>query len=522
MHNEQNQIKQCQQYKEERFQQSLFKDQIQNIDLTIQDDSKNPNFVKVILICTFTNETIANKEKIICSENETQIIQKDDVVEQYDLSDCIKKEIITYVERTFIECSKLLKSNYIEKLDVIKLPICSANGIRIPNEYDIKQFFKLSLIKNNNEEFTKSIRTMDTKHLFGLLITSLIFQDSHIEEALYEQIFSNINLENAIKLLLINVQYESKKQHYFYKYNKYSSYRLIKHLYYFSKGLLKETYDNHLQKIVQNGMKPKQLQVEKPNFIKLITQQHIFKINSTIFYPLFKQQELYLFKYYKPIRETQLFTVNRTLNFVEGKEQSDYPHLYYLKNNENQTILIAIQYEMTGDILIFQEYQDKFIKYNDNYLGIIEFKNQGKEFIVYDDGYPEYMENSFPQWIGRKKRRMLVFDYFSEKRYDKPRLFYVKCYNINTNQYDEIITKEPHYEESKGAFTLKLKDIAQTPSTRNFILQKKCENNTEQNIYLCHGKQNKHTFHLQLHEGISIFQGFCISVLSICSKGTYQ
>ncbi|CAD8100812.1 unnamed protein product [Paramecium sonneborni] len=514
MQNNLSEIKKYQLQKEERFQQSLFKDQIQNIDTTIQDDSKNPNFVKVILICTFTNETIASKEKIICSENEAQIIEKDDVVEQQDLSDCIKKEIITYVERTFIECSKLLKSNYIEKLDVIKLPICSANGIRILNEYDIRQFFKLSLIKNNNEEFTKSLRSMDTKHLFGLLISSLVFQDSQIEEALFELLFQNINLENAIKLLLITVQYESKKQYYFYK--------LIKHLYYFSKGLLKETYDNHLQKIVSNGMKPKQLQVEKPNFIKLITQLHIFKINSTILYPLFKQQESHLFQYYKPIRETQIFTVYRNLDCPEIKEQSDYPHIYYLKNKDNQTILVAIQYEISGEILVFQEYQEKFIKYNDNYLGIIEFKNQGKEFIVYDDGYPEYMENSFPQWVGRKKRRMLVFDYFSEKRYDKPRLFDVKCYNINTNQYDEIITKEPHYDESKGAFSLKLKDIALIPSTRNFILQKKCENNQEQQIYLCHGKQNRHVFHLQLHEGISIFQGFCISVLSICSKGICQ
>ncbi|CAD8185697.1 unnamed protein product [Paramecium pentaurelia] len=507
-------IKKYQQQREERFHQSLFKDQIQNIDSTIQDDSNNPDFVKVIVICTFTNETIATKEKIICSDNDVQIIEKDDVVEQQDLSECAKKEIVTYIERSFIECCKLLKSNYIEKFDVIKLPICSANGIRIPNEYDIRQFIKLSKIKNNNEEFNKSLRSMDTKHLFGLLISSLIFQDSQIEEALFELLFQNINLENAIKLLLITVQYESKKQHYFYK--------LIKHLYYFSKGLLKETYDNYLQKIVQNGMKPKQLQVEKPNFIKLITQLHIFKINSTILYPLFKQQESYLFQYYKPIIEKKSFTVHRNLDCQEGREQSDFPHIYYLKNNENQTILVAVQYEISGDILIFQEYQEKFIKYNDNYLGLIEFKNQGKEFIVFDDGYPEYMENSFPQWIGRKKRKMLIFDYFSDKRYDKPRLFDVKCYNINTNQYDEIITQEPHYDDQKGSFILKLKDIALIPSTRNFVLHKKGDNIKEQQIYLCHGKQNRHTFHLELHEGISVFQGFCISVVSICSKGLRQ
>ncbi|CAD8197325.1 unnamed protein product [Paramecium octaurelia] len=514
MQNNQSEIKQYQQEKEERFQQSLFKDQIQNIDSPIQEISNNPDFVKVIIICTFTNETIATKEKIICSENDALSIEKDDVYEQQDLSDCVKKEIVIYIERTFIECSKLLKSNYIEKLDVIKLPICSANGIRIPNEYDIKQFFKLSKIKNNNEEFTKQIHTMDTKHLYGLLISSLVFQDAQIEEALFELFFQNINLENAIKLLLISVQYESKKQHYFYK--------LIKHLYYFSKGLLKETYDNQLEKIVQNGMKPKQLQIEKPNFIKLITQLHIFKINSTILYPLFKQSESFLFQYYKPVREKKSFTVYRNLDCPEGREQSDFPHLYYLKNRENQTVLVAVQYEMQGDILIFQEYQEKFIKYNDNYLGLIEFKNQGREFIVYDDGYPEYMENNFPQWIGRKKRRMLVFDYFSEKRYDKPRLFDVKCFNVNTNQQDEIITKEPHYDESKGSFTLQLGEIALIPSTRNFILQKKGENNVEQQVYLCHGKQNRHTFHLELHEGISVFQGFCISVVSICSKGSCE
>jgi hypothetical protein len=36
------------------------------------------------------------------------------------------------------------------------------------------------------------------------------------------------------------------------------------------------------------------------------------------------------------------------------------------------------------------------IKYSDNYLGCIEYKNNGKEFILYDDGFPEYMENNFP------------------------------------------------------------------------------------------------------------------------------
>ncbi|CAD8170215.1 unnamed protein product [Paramecium pentaurelia] len=502
MQNNWNEIKKYQQEKDERFQQSLFKDQIQNIDSTIQDISNNPDYVKVILICTFTNETIATKEKIICSENDCQIIEKDDVVEQQDLSDCIKKEIVTYLERVYIESSKLLKSNYIEKLDVIKLPICSANGI-----HSFLNCLKSKIImKNSSNKYIKWTLNIYMVYLLA---------DTQIEEAIFELFFQNINLENAIKLLLITVQYESKKQHYFYK--------LIKHLYYFSKGLLKETYDNQLQKIVQNGMKQKQLQVEKPNFIKLITQIHIFKINSTILYPLFKQQESYLFQYYKPLRDKKSFTVYRNLNCPEGREQSDFPHLYYLKNKENQTILVAIQYEIKGDILIFQEYQEKLIKYNDNYLGLIEFKNQGKEFIVYDDGYPEYMENSFPQWVSRKKRRMLIFDYYSEKRYDKPRLFDVKCYNVNTNQYDEIITKEPQYDESKGSFILQLSNIAITPSTRNFVLQKKGENNnTDQEIYLCHGKQNRHTFNLELHEGISVFQGFCISIVSICSKGIYE
>ncbi|CAD8053466.1 unnamed protein product [Paramecium primaurelia] len=514
MQNNWNEIKKYQQEKDERFQQSLFKDQIQNIDSTIQDISNNPDYVKVILICTFTNETIATKEKIICSENDCQIIEKDDVVGKEQKQQKQNNKIFLIVQKKKLSP---IQKGYILKVLNYQSLITLKNQMQqnYPYVQLMEYFFKLSKIKNNYEELIKQIHQMDTKHLYGLLISSLVFQDTQIEEAIFELFLQNINLENAIKLLLITVQYESKKQHYFYK--------LIKHLYYFSKGLLKETYDNQLQKIVQNGMKQKQLQVEKPNFIKLITQIHIFKINSTILYPLFKQQETYLFQYYKPLREKKQFTVYRNLDCPEGREQSDFPHLYYLKNKENQTILVAIQYEIKGDILIFQENQEKLIKYDDNYLGLIEFKNQGKEFIVYDDGYPEYMENSFPQWVGRKKRRMLIFDYFSEKRYDKPRLFDVKCYNINTNQYDEIITKEPQYDESKGSFTLKLSNIAITPSTRNFVLQKKGENNNiDQEIYLCHGKQNRHTFNLDLHEGISVFQGFCISIVSICSKGIYE
>ena len=48
----------------------------------------------------------------------------------------MKKEFNVFVERELVNQIELLQKNYQESKDIIRLPVCGASGIRLPDEHD--------------------------------------------------------------------------------------------------------------------------------------------------------------------------------------------------------------------------------------------------------------------------------------------------------------------------------------------------------------------------------------------------
>ncbi|CAD8045638.1 unnamed protein product [Paramecium sonneborni] len=502
-------LKLLQQQREERFQKSLFG--APQVDQQIEDkpaNSKvpqlsNENFVQIYVKCTITPEFVAQKElRDDNVDNEIDIVF-DDVIENEELG--MKKEYNVFVERQLVQQIKLLKQNYIEKQDLIKMPVCGSNGIRLPEEQDLLLYFEFFKIRENQTECQLLIQQQDLKNQYGLLICGCLFNDEIAQDLAFKFLTKKPTLEIIMKLLLVTVHYESKYQMYMYK--------LVKQILYYYNGILKEITDPLLTEVVQNL---KQLQIEKPNIIRVNNKNFSLKINTTFLYPLYKQYEKDRGQVFKPINEYTQFSVLRNADIPDQTEESEYPHIYIIKKqSDQQQYLYGIQLEAHAEIHIYDNKCEKYQKYNDSYLGCVERNIWGTSMVVYDDGYPESLQSQFPDWIGQKRRRLMKIEYETNIMANEPRYFDTVFLNLDTKSWEELITLRPHYNQEKDCYQLNFFGRAKIASARNFQLIKAGDDKT---IQLLHGKMEPNSFNLDFRPPLSILQAFAISMVSISSK----
>lgn len=58
---------------------------------------------------------------------------------------------------------------------------------------------------------------------------------------------------------------------------------------------------------------------------------------------------------------------------------------------------------------LFDSTCEKYVKYNDHYVGCVDRNIWGTSFKIFDDGYHE--DKQFPDWIGSKRKLLMKIEY---------------------------------------------------------------------------------------------------------------
>jgi hypothetical protein len=119
-----------------------------------------------------------------------------------------------------------------------------------------------------------------------------------------------------------------------------------------------------------------------------------------------------------------------------------------VKDEKTQKLhLIAIQTEPNAEILIFTKFVsisinilkcDKYAKYSECFIGIVERNYWGTSFNVYDDGFPEDVQAYFPEWIGSKRKKLMQIEYETNILASEPRKFDTAFLNFDTKKFESM------------------------------------------------------------------------------------
>jgi hypothetical protein len=125
---------------------------------------------------------------------------------------------------------------------------------------------------------------------------------------------------------------------------------------------------------------------------------------------------------------------------------------------------------VNAEILIFTKFVtelyysrkcEKYTKYSECFVGIVERNYWGTSFSIYDDGFPEDLQMGFPDWIGSKRKKIMQIEYETNILASEPRKFDTAFLNFNSKKFESnlirilivaLVTLAPKYNKERDCY----------------------------------------------------------------------
>ncbi|CAD8206862.1 unnamed protein product [Paramecium pentaurelia] len=449
------------------------------------------------------------KIDVKCMLNQEQLVMKPNKLDQ-QIPD-VKVEYSFYVDQKYLNEIQVLQDNFNTQENVVQIIAVCSLGIKIPNDQDFHFFFEcFDLLNQNQTKFRQFINNKPQKQLHRLLICSIIMKLQKMTDIIIG-LYVDLNLYVLMQLTLITIQYECME------YSQYF-YSLLIQYFQFQAGVYqKQITDPYLQKLIMNVAQV-QIQQIKEDVLLITWGQKQLQIGTLFFKSLYKKIENRKKPFLQPLQKYQFYKTFRKRTTTSPN--TDYPHYYQLLDEaQGKQYLVAYQESPHSEILIFEKDQLQYIKYSEEYVGVIERNFWGTVFHIYDYGYPKEAAGKIPKYFGQERRELAVIQYQTNIMATQPRKFTASMLNLIDNQIVQLAQMDPVYNEEKECYQLNFFGRAKRASARNFEIIDPQDQNI---IYLLHGKWEKNLFNVDYRFPMSMLQAFCFSLSSISKKFLVQ
>ncbi|CAD8117921.1 unnamed protein product [Paramecium sonneborni] len=460
--------------------------------------------------CNIQQSNQIKKLKIYvkCMLNQELLVMKPHKIDQ-QIPD-VKIEYCIYIDRKYLMEIQALQVNFNTEEDIVQLIAVCSFGIKIPKDQDFYFFFEcFDLLNQSQKKFRQFINTKSQKQIKRLLICSIIMKFQKMIDIIIG-LYVEMNFYILMQLALITIQYECLEySQYFY------SYFLDKQQFI---DLILLILSWHILKADNSSLILENNNEFCLNILLITWGQKQLQIGTLFFKCMYKKIENRKKPYLQPLQKFQFY---KTLRKRTGNcENTDYPHYYQLLDEaQGKQYLAAYQESPHSEILIFEKNQLQYIKYSEEYVGVIERNFWGTQFHIYDYGYPKEVSGKIPKYFGQERRELIVIQYQTNIMAIQPRKFTANMLNLIENQIIQLVQMNAIYNEDKQCYQLKFFGTAKRASAKNFEIIDLQDKNI---IYLLHRKLEKNLFNLDYKYPISMLQAFCFSLSSISKKFLVQ
>ncbi|CAI2374044.1 unnamed protein product [Moneuplotes crassus] len=197
---------------------------------------------------------------------------------------------------------------------------------------------------------------------------------------------------------------------------------------------------------------------------------------------------------------------------------SDYPHYYEIHcEDPTHQSLYAMRGSVNGKFIISNK-SGEFTRYGPHYIGVLKANFWGTGFDLFDYGIDlELEEDLVPEGFLSKPKQYGKIQYETNILAEVPRAFKFLFDNPeNDNEETTLENVKPKWYEDRGCYCLNFYGRALQASAKNFQLVE--EGDTDCDIILMHGKEEKNHYNVDYRSPLNSVQAFVISLAAIGHK----